>query len=62
MTLRLPRGIGVRLRKESFLSSFDTQGFTRRGDYWYTANYDRAPIRLDLSVDAAIGSVDVDWI
>ena len=62
VTLRLPRGIGVRLRKESFLSSFDTQGFTRRGDYWYTANYDRAPIRLDLSVDAAIGSVDVDWI
>jgi hypothetical protein len=62
LTLRLPRGLGVRLHKDSFLSSFDTNGFTRRGDFWYTANYDRAPVRLDLSVDAAMGSVDVDWI
>jgi len=62
LTLRLPRGLGVRLHKDSFLSSFDTGGFTRRGDFWYTANYDRAPIKLDLSVDAAMGSVDVDWI
>lgn len=62
VTLRIPRGLGVRLHKESFLSSFDTEGFTRRGNYWYTPNYDRSRVRLDLSVDAAIGSVDVDWI
>jgi hypothetical protein len=62
LTLRLPRTLGVRLHKESFLSSFETTGFTRRGDYWYTPNYDRSSVRLDLSVDAAMGSVDVDWI
>jgi hypothetical protein len=62
LTLRLPRGLGVRLQKQSFLSSFDTDGFTRRGDYWYTPGYDRARVRVDLSVDAAMGSVDVVWI
>jgi hypothetical protein len=62
LTLRLPRGLGVRLHKESFLSSFDTSGFTHRGDFWYSANYERSRVRLDLSVDAAMGTVDVDWI
>jgi hypothetical protein len=62
LTLRLPRGLGVRLHKESFLTSFETDGFTRRGDYWYSPQYERARVRLDLNVDAAIGTVDVDWI
>lgn len=62
LTLRLPRGVGVRLHKESFLTSFETNGFTRRGDFWYSANYDQSRVRLELNVDAAMGSVDVDWI
>jgi hypothetical protein len=62
LTLRLPRGMGVRLHKESFLSSFETTGFTRRGNFWVTPSYDRAAVKIDLSVNAAMGSVDVIWI
>jgi uncharacterized protein DUF2154 len=62
LTLRLPRGLGVRITKDSFLTSFDAPGMTKRGNAWYSRDYEDARHKLDLSIDAAIGSIEIDWI
>jgi len=62
VTLRLPRALGVRITKDSFLTSFDAPGMTKRGDAWYSRGYEAARYKLDISINAAIGSINVDWI
>jgi hypothetical protein len=60
--LRLPRSVGVRMTRTSFLSSFDPTGMVKRGNAWFSQNYDAAQYKLDIGIDAAVGSIDVDWI
>jgi hypothetical protein len=60
--LRIPRSLGVRIVRDSFLSSFDAGGMVKRGNAWYSRNYDQAQYKLDISIHAAVGSVEVDWI
>jgi hypothetical protein len=62
VTLRLPRALGVRVTKDSFLSSFDGAGMVKRGDAWYSRNWATAPYKLTVDIDAALGSIDVVWI
>jgi hypothetical protein len=62
VTLRIPRALGVRVTKSSFLASFDAPGMVKRGDAWYSRNYDEADRKLDVRIDAALGSVEIDWI
>ena len=60
--LRLPRALGVRIVRDSFLSSFDAGGMVKRGNAWYSRNYEQARHKLDVSIHAAVGSIEVDWI
>ncbi|MFL5386107.1 MAG: LiaF domain-containing protein [Longimicrobiaceae bacterium] len=60
--LRIPRALGVRVTRDSFLSSFDADGLVKRGDAWFSRNYAQARHKLDISIHAAVGSVEVDWI
>jgi hypothetical protein len=62
VTLRFPRELGVRIVKESFLTSFDAAGMTKRGNAWYSRDWDSAPHKLTVDIDAAIGSIQVEWI
>lgn len=62
VTLRIPRDLGVKLERNSFLTSFDAKGLERRGDAYYSANWDSAPRQLTLTVTAAMGSIEIDWI
>jgi hypothetical protein len=62
VTLRLPRGQGVRINRSSFLTSFSTPGLERRGNSYYSANWDNAPHQLTIDLSAALGSVDVQWL
>ncbi|MDP9349831.1 MAG: hypothetical protein M3P24_11940 [Gemmatimonadota bacterium] len=62
LTLRLPRGVGVRVVKESFMTSFDGEGLVKRDGAFYSRNWDRAPHKLTVNIEAALGSIDVDWI
>ncbi|MBI4421094.1 MAG: hypothetical protein HY560_09735 [Gemmatimonadetes bacterium] len=61
LTLRLPRAVGVEVRMTRFLSSFNQSGFVKRGDSFYTPNWESAKTRLHLDVKAGLGSVDVVW-
>lgn len=60
--LRLPRGLGVRVEKDSFLASFDAPGMVKRGNAWFSRDYEAAPHKLEIAIDAAIGSIRIDWV
>jgi hypothetical protein len=62
LTLRFPRALGVKIQREGFLTRFSPAGMVRRGDAWYSNNWDSARYKLTVQVDAALGSVDVEWM
>ena len=61
LKLVLPRDVGVALKLDRFLASFDQDGFTRRDDVYYSANYAATRYHLDLKVESAFGGIDVAW-
>ncbi|MBI4409934.1 MAG: hypothetical protein HY561_09515 [Gemmatimonadetes bacterium] len=62
LTLRLPHGLGVRVTKDTFLSSFTAHGLVKRGESYYSENWDSARHRLTINIDAALGSIDITWV
>lgn len=62
LTLRVPRGLGVRVRKEGILAGFDSQGLVKRGDVYFSENWDQAGRRLTVNLDAALGAIRVAWV
>jgi hypothetical protein len=62
ITLRLPRGAGVRITMDKFLSSFKPAELVRHPDAFVSPNYDNAQRKLDFQLTTAIGGVDVEWI
>lgn len=62
LEVQVPRGLGVRISQDSFLASFDADGFIRRDGDYYSEAWDNADRRLTLNIDAAFGSVDVRWV
>ncbi len=62
LNLKLPRDVGVSVHLNRFLASFDAAGFTKHGDMYYSANYDRARYRLTMNLNASLGGIDVAWM
>jgi hypothetical protein len=62
LTLRMPRGLAVRINRVGRLTSFDSEGLTKRGDSYYSENWDSGAGKLSLDVKAALGSIRVVWV
>lgn len=62
LTLRFPRGVGVRIIKNTFLASFDSEGLLKQGDTYLSPDWESAPRRVTVQVKAALGSIDVQWV
>jgi hypothetical protein len=60
--IRIPRGIGLKLVKESFLTALDAPGMDRDGDAWYSSDWTSAERRITIDVEAAFGAIDVVWL
>lgn len=60
LTIRIPDAVGVSIQKKSFLASFSAAGLRREADRWVSENWETAPHRLTISIEAAIGSVNVE--
>ncbi len=62
LELRVPEGLAIRIRKDSFLTSFDSEGLVKRGDAYYSLDWDDAGRKISIDLDAAFGSVKVVWL
>jgi hypothetical protein len=62
LELRVPEGIGLELRKDSFLTSLDTEGLVKRGDVYQSLDWSEAARKITVDLDAAFGSVKVVWV
>jgi hypothetical protein len=62
LQLRFPEGMGVRLRKSSFLTSIDAEGLRKNGDVYSSPGWDTAERRITVDIDAAFGSIEVVWL
>lgn len=62
LTLQVPRGVGVRMHKNSMLAAVEAPDMTKRGDTYFSQGYDTAKRRLNINVDAAFGAIRLSWI
>lgn len=62
LELRVPEGLGIRIRKDSFLTTFDSEGLIKRGDVYESLDFENAERKVVIELDAAFGSVSVVWI
>lgn len=59
LTLRVPSEVGVRLEVQRVAAGLDHEGFVKRGDAWYSANYDRARHKLQLRAETFFGKIEI---
>jgi hypothetical protein len=59
--IRVPDGVAVRLRTQSGLASIkvDSSRFPGTGNFYQSPQYDTAPNKIDMDVEAGVGSVNV---
>ncbi|HEX6938493.1 MAG TPA: hypothetical protein VF158_03715 [Longimicrobiales bacterium] len=62
LTLRIPHGVGVKVTKSTLLMGFDSEGLVKRGDAYYSTDWDAMEHRLVLDISGALGSIDVRWV
>jgi hypothetical protein len=62
LVLRFPSGLGVQLEKDMFLTSLDSEGLVERGDTYYSLDYDESEYQITVDIDAAFGSIRVEWM
>ena len=61
LTLMVPEGLGLRVDREGFLTTFDSEGLIKRGDSYYSPDWESATRRLHVELDTAFGKVAVSW-
>ena len=62
LELRFPRGLGVQLVADVFLTSVDAQEMYRRGDTYLSSDWDAAETRVIVDIDAHVGAINVVWM
>jgi hypothetical protein len=60
LTLHVPRDVGVRLEVQKFLASFDHEGLTKRGDAYFSENWDTARYRIRMRAETRFGGIELD--
>lgn len=62
LRLTFPRDLGVRIARRGILTSFESVGFDEVDGAYRTPNWDSASSRLDLSIRAGFGDIDVTFV
>lgn len=62
LRLTFPRELGVRIDKRGILTSFDSVGFDEVDGAFRTPNWESATSRLDLSIRAGFGDIEVTFV
>ena len=59
-SLHLPRDVGVRVEVKRLLASFDHPGLYRRGNAYYSSNWDEARIKMRVRAETVFGAIEID--
>lgn len=59
LDLRLPNDVGIRVESNAFMVDFDKAALRKRGNEWYSENYDAAPRKVRLRLNGAMGNVSI---
>lgn len=62
LTIKLPRGLGVRMTTDNFLTILDPQGFVKSDGVYVSQDYEQADRHLDISLKSSLGQVTVLWV
>ena len=60
LTLHLPKDVGIRVEVKKVLASFEHSGLYRRGDAYFSDNWDTARVRVRVRAQTVFGEVEVD--
>ena len=60
VTVRVPRAVGVRAEARKFLASFDPRGLVKRGDAYYSENWESAAHHLRVRSHTTFGTLRID--
>jgi hypothetical protein len=60
LTLHLPHEVGVRVEVQKVLASFDHSGLSRRGNAYYSENWDTAKFRIRVRAETVFGAIEID--
>jgi hypothetical protein len=58
--VRVPRDVGVRVELQRVLASFDHPGLQKRGNAYYSDNWDSASVRVKVRTQTVFGAVEID--
>ena len=59
-TLRVPEEVGVRLEIQRVAAGFDHEGMVKRGDAWYSHNWDTATRKLRIRAETVFGALELE--
>lgn len=59
-SIRVPSEVGIRIEMDKFLVSFQHDGLEKRGDAYYSSNWDTARHRLRVRSRTAFGKIEVE--
>lgn len=62
LTLRVPRGTGVRVSADRFLTRFALDGFGRSGNDWTTPGFAEAEHKLAVELKTNVAGFEVEWV
>ncbi len=62
LKIRVPEGLGARIRLDNVLTTIQADGFEREGREYLSPNWERAARKVEMEISAALGSVEIERI
>lgn len=62
LTLRVPRGTGVQVSAQRFLTKLSIDGLERRDDGWATPGFREAANKLSIELETTVAGIEVEWV
>ncbi len=59
ISLRLPKGTGVRVNITKGIGSVNASGFTRQGNIYTNAAYGESDVSMEIDIQAGVGQIDL---
>jgi hypothetical protein len=56
-TVRLPKGVGVRVRASGGIGSIDVEGLRSEGGYYVNSAYGKSPVTMNVTVEGGVGQI-----